>query len=108
MAIIEKPWGKTQLVFENDTIHIYLAWIKAGGFCSKHFHKNKHNLFFVQSGSIIVKTWNEHSINEHKLFSGDKLLVHNNVSHQFLATEESILLEIYYSTIDHEDIIRHI
>jgi quercetin dioxygenase-like cupin family protein len=108
MPIIEKHWGKTLLVFDNETIHIYLAWINQGGFCSKHYHKNKHNLFFLQSGSIIVKTWNTDTINEHKLIAGDKILVKNNIWHQFLAVEESILLEIYYSTIDHEDIIRHI
>jgi quercetin dioxygenase-like cupin family protein len=108
MPIIEKPWGKTLLVFDNETIHIYLAWINRDGFCSKHYHKNKHNLFFLQSGSIIVKTWDTDIINEHKLLAGDKILVKNNTWHQFLATEESILLEIYYSTIDHEDIIRHI
>jgi quercetin dioxygenase-like cupin family protein len=55
-----------------------------------------------------VKTWDTDIINEHKLLAGDKILVKNNTWHQFLATEESILLEIYYSTIDHEDIIRHI
>ena len=108
MNIIEKSWGKTVLVFDNETIHIYLAWIKPEGFCSKHYHKNKNNLFFVQSGSIIVKTWDKDTINEYKLLAGDKILVNNNVWHQFIATEESIILEIYYSTIDHEDIIRHI
>ena len=106
--IIEKLWGKTQLVFDNEIIHIYSAWIKPGGFCSKHYHKNKHNLFFVQSGSIVVKIWDKETINEHKLLTGDKILVNSNTWHQFVAIEESIVLEIYYSTIDHEDIIRHI
>lgn len=108
--IIEKPWGFTQLIFDNNTIHIYLANINKNQYCSKHYHKYKNNFFFLQSGSLIIRTWGDQDDDpvDHILNPKESIEIKAGIWHQFIAKEDSILIEIYSINLDHEDIIRHI
>ena len=55
--MIEKPWGSWKLLFIDDVYELRLLHLKAGGFCSRHYHETKCNVFHVVSGSIRVKTY---------------------------------------------------
>lgn len=108
MNIIEKKWGKTCKLFSNDSSEFYIAWIDKNGESSKHFHSNKHNYFYVISGKLKVLEWKSDKIFENSLGPGDSLTIEPKIWHQFICTENCILIEIYWIKINNEDIIRDI
>jgi len=109
MEKIEKAWGYTNLIFDNGFIHIYIANILKNKSCSKHYHEHKNNIFYLQSGLLKVIVWQEDgSSMEHILEPGDSIDIRHKLKHQFFSLEDSVLIEIYYTTLNHEDIIRYI
>jgi quercetin dioxygenase-like cupin family protein len=103
----DKAWGKTTLIFNDKNVEIYRAEIMKGGMSSKHFHEFKYNLFFLESGFLIVKIW-EHNQDYREIFlhSGDSITIEPKKWHKFLAVEPCQLLEIYYTELKLDDIIR--
>jgi len=109
MLTTQKSWGETNLVFDNSTVHVYMAHVNKKGYSSKHYHKYKKNLLFVHSGSLLIRRWvDNEQIIETLLKKGESIVIPNEQWHQFIAQEDTDLLEIYYTVLDHEDIIRSI
>ena len=108
MGIIEKNWGKTCKLFNNDSSEFYIAWINKDKQSSKHYHSNKSNYFYVISGKLKVLEWRSDTIFENSLGPGDYLTIEPKTWHQFICIEDCILVEIYWITINDEDIIRDI
>lgn len=104
---IDKPWGRTTLIFNDTNVAIYRAEIIKGGMCSKHYHEFKYNQFFLESGFLILKIWEtENHYREIFLHSGDSVTIDPKKWHKFLAIEPCNLLEIYYTKLNLDDIIR--
>lgn len=83
----------------------------AGGYCSEHFHRYRHNLFIVHRGILRVRVeTGPDSWDEHILTAGSQLLVDAGIFHQFDAHTDVVCDEIYYpksgSYIDMDDIVR--
>lgn len=99
----KKGWGEEiWLVNSKDYCAKFLD-IKAGKEGSLHFHKLKHETWYVLSGIIIV-TIIDTSTAEHiqrKLYEGDILDIHPLVPHRIKALEDSRILEV--STQHFED-----
>lgn len=105
--LIQKLWGDTELLFKNAITEIYRANINKNKYSSKHYHKNKYNLFYIENGILLVKVWhNTSNYTEHILRAGDRLCVQPEIWHQFLAIEQSAILEIYFTEINNNDIVR--
>jgi quercetin dioxygenase-like cupin family protein len=102
-----KIWGKNILVFNNNNVQINQIYIKKGGRCSKHKHNHKNNIFFVQSGRLLVEQWTtEGLVDSTILTSEEKMEISSQVTHRFTALEDTTALEIYYLDIEENDIIR--
>lgn len=102
-----KIWGETHLVFSNNNIQINQIHIKKGGRCSKHMHNHKNNIFFVQSGRLLVEQWTKENIVDSTILTAEeKMEIPSQIFHRFTALEDTRALEIYYQDIDNEDIIR--
>ena len=54
-----KIWGKTELIHANGVLEFHRIEFKAGFKCSEHKHKYKWNGFFVESGKMIVRVWQD-------------------------------------------------
>ena len=54
-----KIWGQTELVHKNGVLEFHRIEFKAGAKCSEHKHKFKWNGFFVESGKMIVRVWQD-------------------------------------------------
>lgn len=104
---ILKNWGHTDAIFSNETVEIHKLCIKNLGYSSKHYHANKYNIFYIDSGSINVIIWNNNDEQVYTLKTGDTLEIKPGIPHQFIANEDSYVTEIYYSKIDTNDIIRY-
>jgi mannose-6-phosphate isomerase-like protein (cupin superfamily) len=102
-----KIWGETNLVFSNNTVQINQIHIKKGGRCSIHMHNHKNNIFFIQSGRLLIEQWmKEGVVDSTVLNKEDKMEIPSQIYHRFTALEDTSALEIYYLDIDDNDIIR--
>ena len=54
-----KIWGETELIHANGVLEFHRIKFKAGYKCSEHEHKYKWNGFFVESGKMLVRVWQE-------------------------------------------------
>lgn len=63
-------------------------------------------MFFVESGKIIVRRWEQDSIIDTILSNQNSITIEPNIYHQFESLEDSIVYEIYYTKLDSDDMIR--
>lgn len=103
-----KIWGMTQELFTKNNVSIHRIVIQQNTRCSKHKHDHKHNLFYVESGQILIKEWkNEYDlIDETILRAGDMCDIKPGNYHEFQGLEDSVVYEIYYVELLDNDIIR--
>ena len=54
-----KIWGQTELIHANGVLEFHRIEFKAGFKCSEHEHQYKWNGFFVESGKMLVRVWQD-------------------------------------------------
>lgn len=97
MKIAGKIWGQTAELFKNSNVEIHRLEIKTG-FCSKHKHLHKFNMFFVEKGQVEIKVWK----NDYKLVDTTILNTHDihvvapGEFHQFKVLKAGVMFEIYW------------
>ncbi len=105
-----KPWGETRCVYRDMTHEIWHATINKGGYSSRHTHDRKPNLFYVASGLLLVHEYrNQYSTipcTTYTLKAGDQVTIEDGVWHQFEATTDVELVEVYWVYLKGEDITR--
>jgi quercetin dioxygenase-like cupin family protein len=103
-----KVWGETELIYKDGNFEVHRIKIKKGGYCSKHFHRFKHNMFFVEKGALRIKVWKKDYdlCDETSLIDQQKTSVCPGDLHQFVAFEDTVAFEIYYNEPIGSDIIR--
>jgi len=106
MNIIDKIWGNTSELLSINNVSINRLNIIANSKCSRHYHQYKYNMFYVESGTIIVHTWENNNQTSITLTPEKVLTISPNVEHQFESIEDSVVYEIYYTILDSNDIIR--
>ena len=108
MNIAGKIWGSTSELFNKNNVEIHRIEIKEGAYCSIHKHEHKFNMFFVESGELLVKVWkNDYNlIDQTTLKKSDSTTVSPGEFHQFLAIKDTVAYEIYWTEIQLNDIIR--
>ena len=52
-----KIWGQTELIHANGVLEFHRIEYKAGFKCSEHEHRYKWNGFYVESGKMLVRVW---------------------------------------------------
>ena len=106
--IAGKVWGQTELVHANGVLEFHRREYKAKGTCSKHKHNFKWNGFFVESGEMIVRVWqNDYDlVDETILKAGDFTQVKPGAYHQFEGVKDGVAFELYWAEFNHDDISR--
>ena len=107
--VSSKVWGKTELIFSHPMVEMHRIEINKNGVCSKHRHQYKHNGFFVESGGpLIIRVWkNDYPlVDETALNIREFCVVKPNEWHQFEAVDRTIAFEIYWVSLDVNDIVR--
>ena len=92
-----KIWGQTELIHANGVLE-----------CSEHAHEYKWNGFFVESGKMIVRVWQDDQglVDETILEAGDFTQVKPGKIHQFEGLEDGVAFELYWAEFNHDDIVR--
>ena len=106
--IAGKVWGTTELVERNGVLEFHRIETKAGGVCSKHLHEYKWNGFFVESGKLLIRVWqNDYDlVDETILGPGEYTKVKPGVHHQFECLDDSVAYELYWAEFPEKDIVR--
>jgi quercetin dioxygenase-like cupin family protein len=103
-----KIWGQTELIHSNGVLEFHRIEFKKGFACSEHKHDFKWNGFFVESGQMLVRVWQDDQglIDETILNAGDFTQVKPGKYHQFEGLESGVAFELYWAEFSHNDIVR--
>jgi len=84
--------GEIEFNINNDVEHGYCGkfiFMFKGQTCPMHYHKRKHETFFIVKGRIRMELGGRVFIME----QGDRTIVEPYTKHQFTALEDSLILE---------------
>jgi quercetin dioxygenase-like cupin family protein len=93
MIKVEKGWGYELWIHNDEKYCGKLLFFKSGKKCSLHYHKLKHETFYLQSGKLKC-TFIDGDMTETVVMSpGDVKEIHRGLIHQMEALEDSTMFE---------------
>ena len=93
---VKKGWGYEKWIVNKPEYCGKLLFFNKDKRCSWHFHKLKDEVFYLQSGKMLVKFSEQDDINKAEEFTlepGMNFHVHIGLRHQMIALEDSELFE---------------
>jgi hypothetical protein len=109
MNIQGKIWGQTSSLFDKNNVEIHRIECNKNGFCSKHKHISKYNMFFIEKGKLEISVWkNDYNLIDKTIISFQQTcIVRPQEYHLFKCLEDNtVAFEIYWVEIDKNDIER--
>ena len=105
MKIIEKPWGKEEVIEINDKYMVKKLTMWKGHRCSLQYHNYKTETIYVLSGRLkIISGLDQNNLNEKIYNSGESITLPPGLVHRMEGVEDSEYLES--STPEMEDVVR--
>jgi len=105
MKHVPKGWGWERWVVNNEEYCGKLLFFEKDKRCSWHYHVLKDEVFYLQSGLMIVKysdTDDLESAEQLVLSPGENFHVYRGLRHQMLAIEDSELFEFSTQHFDND------
>ena len=105
MRYVTKGWGYEKWIVNKEEYCGKLLFFKKGKRCSWHFHKLKDEVFYLQSGKMIVRYSsgdNPELANEILLEPGQNFYVPVGLRHQMEALENCELFEFSTQHFDED------
>jgi len=93
---VDKGWGYEKWIVNKEEYCGKLLFFNKDKRCSWHYHKIKDEVFYLQSGKLLVKFSDQDDIENAKetiLESGQNFYVYTGLRHQMIALEDSELFE---------------
>ncbi len=105
IKIIEKPWGKEELLEKNDFYVVKRLYMKCGHKCSMQYHVDKIETIYVLSGALKIYIGESlENIKEENYHEGDFVTIKNNMIHRMEGVTDCVYLES--STTQLDDVVR--
>tara|TARA_B100000929_G_scaffold286764_1_gene272430 strand:+ start:703 stop:1044 length:342 start_codon:yes stop_codon:yes gene_type:complete len=105
MQIIEKPWGKEEVIEINDKYMMKKLTMLKGHRCSLQIHNHKKETIYVLSGQLRITSGSDQDNLTGKIYSeGESITISPGVVHRMEGVEDSIYLEA--STPEMDDVVR--
>lgn len=105
MQVIEKPWGREEVVEINDKYMMKKLTMWKGHRCSLQFHNIKKETIYVLEGALQITFGPTQEALEEKVYTaGEYMTLAPGVVHRMAAVEDSVYLEA--STPEMEDVVR--
>ena len=105
MQIIEKPWGKEEVIEINDKYMMKKLTMLKGHRCSLQLHNHKKETIYVLSGQLkIISGPDQDNLTEKIYSDGESITISPGVIHRMEGLEDSIYLEA--STPEMDDVVR--
>ena len=102
---MDKGWGHEKWIVNKPEYCGKLLFFNKGKRCSWHFHVKKDEVFYLQSGKMIVKYSDQDDISQAEeltLNPGDAFHVYRGLRHQMFAVEDSELFEFSTEHFDED------
>lgn len=99
-----KGWGFEDWIVNNKKYCGKLLFFKKGKRCSFHYHKKKHETFYLLSGKMEIKVGREDgplAARSYVFAPGGCLEIPRKLRHQMIALDDSTLFE--FSTAHYEE-----
>ena len=96
--IIPKIWGSEEWIANNDKYCGKILTLNKGMRCSVHYHKEKHETFYVLDGRVLMELGDD--LLRSILDVGNSQVVETGQKHRFTGLENSRVIE--FST-HHDD-----
>ena len=96
IKFVKKGWGYEKWIVNNEEYCGKLLFFLRDKRCSWHYHVLKDEVFYIQSGKILVKYSDDDDIETAKeriLEKGDNFHVYRGLRHQMIALEDTELFE---------------
>ena len=96
IKFVSKGWGFEKWIVNCEEYCGKLLYFVKGKRCSWHYHKLKEEVFYIQSGKIIVKYSDDDDIEKSDtqiLEKGDNFHIYRGLRHQMIALEDTELFE---------------
>lgn len=95
-GVVEKAWGSETIWVTNDKYCSKFLTFKTGGEFSFHFHSEKDETWYVQSGRFVVRSIDtkDARIYECELYEGDTWHNPPLVPHQLICLEAGTIIEV--------------
>ncbi len=93
---VEKVWGKEIWMANTDLYCGKKLILKKGKRCRLHYHKNKDETFYIDSGKVLMELENDKQI----MLPKEVILIRPGKKHRFSGIKESVIIEI---STHHED-----
>lgn len=105
MQIIEKPWGKEEILEINDNYMVKRLTMYKGHKCSLQLHNNKCETIYVLQGILKITHGLDQQNLSDALFSANGVItLKPGVVHRMEAVEDAVYLEA--STPEMDDVVR--
>ena len=104
---VPKGWGFEKWIVNNEEYCGKLLYFVKGKRCSWHHHKLKDEVFYIQSGKVVVKYSDQDELEtaeERVLERGDSFHVYRGLRHQVVALEDTELFEFSTQHFDTDSI----
>lgn len=103
IRFVKKGWGYEKWIINKSLYCGKLLFFNAGKKCSWHFHVKKDEVFYLQSGRMIVRYSESDDLSEAEelmLEPGMNFYIYPGLRHQMEAIEDS---ELYEFSTEHFD-----
>jgi len=86
---VQKVWGSEEWIVNNDLYCGKILNLKKGFRGSTHFHKNKHETFYLLDGKVLLELEDSKTI----MNEGTSLTIEPGLKHRFTPLEDSRIIE---------------
>jgi len=105
MKVINKPWGKEELIERNNIYMLKKLTMWKGHRCSLQFHNKKKETIYILSGKLRIYKGKTQKNLTSKIYGPDETVtLVPKIIHRMEAVEDSIYLEA--SSPELEDVVR--
>ena len=105
LEVIDKPWGKEELLEKNDCYMVKRLTMNSGQCCSIQFHEKKVETVYVLSGILKLHIGPAlEYLSVIKMKAGEFITIHPQRVHRMEAEETAVYLEA--STPEMTDVVR--
>jgi mannose-6-phosphate isomerase len=103
--VIEKPWGREEVVEINDKFMVKKLTMWAGHRCSLQYHNVKRETIYVLSGVLkIIQGASQDKLEEKLYRAGESITIPAGLIHRMEGVEDTVYLEA--STPEIDDVVR--
>ena len=105
MKIIEKPWGREEVIEINDRYMMKKLTMWKGHRCSIQFHNIKQETIYVLSGQLKIYLGTKLEKLESRVYcANESITIAPGIIHRMESVEDSVYLEA--STPEMDDVVR--